>query len=75
MLNDRTTTSSLWSKEIYVHVLCYSVVHTSVAGLSLRARGRGFPPAIMNMTPGYFRSETRSCLFGSLPTNFICLAT
>lgn len=27
------------------------------AGLSLRARGRGFPPARMNMIPGYFYSK------------------
>ena len=25
------------------------------AGLSLRAGGRGFPPATQSMTPGYFR--------------------
>ena len=27
------------------------------SGLSLRAGGRGFPPGIMNMTPGYFQSK------------------
>ena len=27
------------------------------AGLSLRAGGRGFSPAIMNISPGYFHSK------------------
>ena len=29
----------------------------SFSGLSLRVRGRGFPPATMNMFPGYFHQE------------------
>ena len=53
-----------------------------VTGLSLRGGGRGFPPATMNVFPGYFqrkikknRTERSSKLFDSPPTCCIYLAT
>ena len=35
--------------------LCNSCILLGIAGLSLRAGGRGFPPATQSMAPGYFR--------------------
>ena len=36
-----------------------SVAHYYFAGLSLRAGGCGFPPATMNMSPGYFHGKQK----------------
>ena len=43
----------------------------AITGLSLRGGGRGFPPAIMNVFPGYFQrkiepKEIPSCLIPRL---------
>ena len=37
--------------------ICYleNIFFAELTGLSLRAGGRGFPPATQTMAPGYFR--------------------
>ena len=51
-----------WSEIILVisnrtraELLSTRMISDQIAGLSLRAGGRGFPPAAQSMAPGYFR--------------------
>ena len=39
----------------YPLFILFSLHFQRVAGLSIRAGGRGFPPATQSMAPGYFR--------------------
>ena len=59
---------------VYIHLS-----HTD-PGLSLRAGGRGFPPATMNVVPGYFhwkieenRTKRNPWLFNCFPTFLLYL--
>ena len=56
-LNKRHTTPlKSEPKKISLHSIKY---HLLQSGLSLRGGGRGFPPAFMNMSPGYSQRKKR----------------
>jgi len=52
----KTKTAELKFGEIQRILIICNIIHP---GLSLRSGGRGFPPATMNMAPGYFQRKIK----------------